>query len=73
MKEGEYRVLLISRPDGTAYPAYFRCLCEEDLTGHVVFVDDTGARVGMLPRYAANMRPLLPNESHPEIDLEVWR
>jgi hypothetical protein len=73
LKEGDYRVLLVSRKDGTVYPAYFKCLSEEDSNGHVVFVDDTGARVTMLPRYAQNMRPLLPNERPPEIDLEPWR
>jgi hypothetical protein len=41
--------------------------------GHVVFVDDTGARVSMLPQYAKNMRPVGSKEVHPEINLEFWR
>jgi hypothetical protein len=73
LEEGEYRVMLVSRKDGSTYLAYFRCLYTEDSIGHAVFVDDTGARVSMLPRYAAAMRPLSPNEKHPEIDLDIWR
>jgi hypothetical protein len=73
LKEGDYRVLLVTRKDGSTYLAYFRCLYEEDTVGHVVFIDDTGARVGMVPSRTQNMRPLLANEAHPEIDLDKWR
>jgi hypothetical protein len=73
IQEGEYRATLVTRRDGTTYTTYLRCLYKEDSKGHVVFIDDSGARVGMVPKLTANMRPLFPDEQHPEIDLEFWR
>jgi len=74
LQEGDYFAALVTRKDGTVYTAYFRVLHEFDSSmGHVVFVDDTGARVSMLPQYAKNMRPVGSKEVHPEINLEFWR
>ena len=71
-KEGAYYALLVSRKDGTFYTAYFRCIHRDFVMDHVVFVDDTRARVSMMREYAQNMRLVASDEQHPIINLDVW-
>ena len=72
--EGDYYVGLHITGDGGLYFVHYRVLTPvHPETGNVVFVDEDGARVEMHPRFAEQMRHLLPDEEFPEINLEPWR